>query len=68
MQKTAIEFRSAFTDQPLFIEKDEIRIVEGASENNARAKVYTKTKGNFYVKQEPQAINRVVFDKTLEVK
>lgn len=62
MGRKAIRLISAFSEQMIFIDRDEIRIVEGSKEHGAGAKVYCKTKGNFYVTDDPDKVARFAFD------
>lgn len=67
MQKTGIKLTSSFTGNPLVIEKEEIKVVEGSTEHDSNSKVYTKTKGNFYVKEDPASISKAAFDNIVEL-
>ena len=61
-KRIGVSLTSAFTNQPLTIDRDAIEAVEESSEKGARAKVYTKNRGNFYVKEEAHKINGLAFD------
>jgi len=64
--KKAIKVTSAMTNQKLFLDVEEVAGVEGVEgardAQNAKAKIYTKTKGNFYVNEPAEPIAQQVFE------
>lgn len=68
--KEGIKLTSAYTGKVLYIDTNDITLVEGVSgaDNFGNAKIYTHTKGNFYVMEEPMAISQIVFGSVKEVK